>query len=231
MAVAILDTGTGSGLLGARVGAGNYTFTRAISAGSSRALLVGVFKYGSSTIGAGSYGGQAMTAIAAESTIGSSACRLFYLLETGIAAAGTTTVTIPVNGDTDDFLIAAMIFSGVASVSGPTSIANTTVSPMSLSIASLTANDYAVGFGISSDTALTATGGTETGGYRQSSFRATSLLSRAGSSGVVSWTFNAGGDNSAAHAIGLIASGGGGSFNPAWAMNSNVWQGTGARRA
>lgn len=203
-AVAILDTGTGSGLLGAHVGSGSYTFAKAVSAGSQRALVACAFKNGAAaTIGAATYGGQSMSPVAVMTGV-SPSVRCYSLLESGIAGAANTTISVAVNDDTDDFLIAAMSFTGVVSVTtAGTPTMNDGTSPGSLSITGLTANDYVVGFANVSDNGATTTAGTETGGYRLSTTWANVLASLAGSSGTLTWTYS-GGELALGQALGLV---------------------------
>ncbi len=116
MAIARLDTA-------ASAGADTQSFT--VGAGSNRMLVVCVSYEAQNqrTVSSVDYGGQAMVERIeidtpdAGPTFG---CAIYYLLETAIAAASTTTITPTISGTYDDIALHAISYTGVNQTGGAT---------------------------------------------------------------------------------------------------------------
>jgi hypothetical protein len=148
-----------------------------------------------------SYGGQAMTAIDTTEANGGIGVRGWTLDEAGIAAAANTTIAVTMSDTTDHLAIAAIAFSGVASVGSATSSNGTGTTITATPSPAGTASDMQFGAVIASaDLTISAGSGqyTATLGQRHRG-------STAAGNGTIVWTID-GGENWAFQSLLLVAS-------------------------
>ena len=99
----------------AATGSTTWTYTHTNASGSNRIMLVSIgTETGGNVVTGVDYGGQALVEIAnAEDPVGTNDVNMWYLLESGIASASNTTITITQSANTTKTASCAISYEGV----------------------------------------------------------------------------------------------------------------------